>query len=77
MSIGVKVRQESDPTKALEAVDYALRKLKHKLKKDNQRKYLERIEYFTKPSAVKRRKYLSAIKKNQTEVESQKRKDMY
>jgi ribosomal protein S21 len=75
MSIGVKVRQESDPTKALEAVDYALQRLKHKLKKDNQRKYLERVEYFTKPSAVKRRKHLSTVKKNQTEVESQKQKE--
>jgi ribosomal protein S21 len=64
MSIGVKVRQESDPTKALEAVDYALQRLKHKLKKDNQRKYLERIEYFTKPSAIKHKNKMRTINNN-------------
>jgi ribosomal protein S21 len=76
MSIGVKVRQDGDPKKALEALDYALKKLKNKIKKSNMLIEIKRSEYFMKPSARKRAKRISAIARNDKRVAEEKRKEL-
>ena len=71
MSIGVKVRDNTP-----ESVDYALKKLKNKIKKSNMLIELKRSEYFMKPSERKRAKRISAIVRNDKRVAEEKQREL-
>ncbi len=64
MAISVTVNGDSP-----EALDFALKKLKNKIKKSNIMIDLKKSEYFIKPSAKKRMKRLKAIMKQKKNIE--------